>query len=582
MSGYAYTPWIWPMVASAGFIGIVGLYLWRRRETQGALPLALVAFVTALWCLANAAEISATDFDLQYRWFVLRDALALPGVMTALWFGLEYAGFGRLLTRPVVAVLVGSLIAHLPFYVIDDGRLYWTRVWWDGGVRADLAPLGALFTIYGFALFLIVTAVFVVLFVKSPAHRLPVALILIGQVSVRVAYPLGALNIAHLPNVPLVILAFDFAMLMYAIALFRFRMFEVVPVARQTIIDRMPDAMFVLDGRGRVADLNAAAARLVGIPRSAALRRSPAVLLDRFPELARRIEQVEASSDDVEMVTPDGPRRYQVRSTGLTDWHGQPIGRLVMVHDLTELRLAQERLLEHERALAIGRERDHMARDLHDTVAQVLGYASLQADATHKLLAEGRLDQAGGQLRRLADVARHAHAEVRRYIAELHEAPPERRPLADALRDELDRFAQTYGLDVSLSVAPGPDGVELAPGRQTELMRIVQEALTNARRHGDARQVQVTVEARDSWGTIVIEDDGRGFDAGALSEAPHAGHGLQFMRERVADLDGELAIDSAPGRGTRVVVRFPSEQASHAAPAREPVGAGRTVGSVPE
>ena len=103
MNGYEYTPWIWPLLGSAAFVGAVGLYLWRRRETRGALPLSLLALVTSLWCLTHAAEISATAFGTQELWFVARDALAFPAVMFSLWFALAYAGLDRLLTRPVVA-----------------------------------------------------------------------------------------------------------------------------------------------------------------------------------------------------------------------------------------------------------------------------------------------------------------------------------------------------------------------------------------------------------------------------------------------------------------------------------------------
>jgi PAS domain S-box-containing protein len=385
----------------------------------------------------------------------------------------------------------------------------------------------------------------------------PVALILIGQLSVRVAYPLGALNIAHLPHVPLIILAFDFATLMYVVALFRFRMFDLVPVARETIIDLMPDAMLVVDSRGRIADLNAAAARLFEVSRPKALGRLVTEVLERFPGIAERSLSEPAESDAIELAPDAGRRWTQVSTRKLTDWQGAQIGRLVLLHDVTELRHAEERLLEHERALAVSQVREQMARDLHDSVSQVLGYVSMQADATYKLLSDARHDEAGRQLQRLAGVAREAHADVRGYIQELHEASSEQRPLADALRRETERFTRNYGIDVRLTVEPRPDGFALAPERQTRLLRMVQEALTNARRHGLAPHIRIDVRAHDSVGEIVIEDDGLGFDPAALTAAPGDRYGLRFMRERAFELDAELDIDSAPGRGTRVGIRVP-------------------------
>ena len=561
MSGYAYTPWIWPLLGSAVFIGAVGLYLWRRRETPGAFPLSLVAFVTSLWCLANAAEISATDFGTQQLWFVVRDALGLPGVMLSLWFALAYAGFSRLLTRPVVALLVGTVIVHAPLYVIDGGRLLWSEVWWAGGIRADLNPVGALVSAYGFGLFLLATAVLAVLFVRSPAHRLPVALILLGQLAVRAVYPLGALNIAHLPNLPLIILAFDFATLMYVIALLRFRLFELVPVARETILERMPDAMLVLDVHDRIADLNRAAEVLFDVPRPRALGRRIATLPGASGDLARLL--AEPGNGQVKVRVGGGETQHwcHVSATPLVDWHRRPIGRLVLLDDITEIKRAEEQLLERERALAAVQERERMARELHDSIGQVLGYVSMQADATHKLLVDGRAAEAGGQLARLAEVAREAHADVRACIQALRDDPSEPQPFPAALRREVDAFARNYGVPIELTIHSALDAV--APGQeaQAQLLRVVLEALTNARRHAAARQVRIALDAQDSRARIVIEDDGRGFDLAAVSADGDGRYGLRFMRERVEQLHGELEILSAPGHGTRIVVRVPLQPA---------------------
>ena len=557
MNGYEYTPWIWPLLGSAAFVGAVGLYLWRRRETRGALPLSLLALVTSLWCLTHAAEISATAFGTQELWFVARDALAFPAVMFSLWFALAYAGLDRLLTRPVVAILVGTVIVHAPLYVVDGGRVLWSEVWWAGGIRADLTAIGALFNVYGFGLFVLATAVLVVLFVRSPAHRVPVALILLGQLGVRAAYPLGALNIAYLPNLPLIILAFDFATLMYVIALFRFRMFDLVPVARETIIERMPDAMLVLDANDRVADLNRATEVLFDIPRAQALGRPIGTLPGASADLAQLLAEPASCQGEVPVGDGEAQRWCHVSTTPLLDWHRLPIGRLVLFDDITDSKRAEEQLLDRERALAAVQERERMARELHDSVGQVLGYVSLQADATRKMLADGRAAEAGGLLARLAEVAREAHADVRASIQELHDVPTARPPFLEALRGEVEAFVRNYDVPVELMILPGLDGAAPSQEGQTQLLRIVLEALANARHHAAARQVRITVDAEDSRARIVIEDDGRGFDVAAVSRDHDGRYGLRFMRERVAQLQGELEIVSAPGQGTRLVVRVP-------------------------
>ena len=253
----------------------------------------------------------------------------------------------------------------------------------------------------------------------------------------------------------------------------------------------------------------------------------------------------------------------------------------MVLHEITELKRTTRRLLEHERVVAIAQSREHLAWELHDSVGQLLGYVSMQVDAARKLLADGKEAEARRQLARLADTAREAHADVRGYIQELHAAPAGRQHFLDALRRELEAFTRNYGIPIDLAIQPALDAVELGHDEQTQVLRIVQEALTNARRHAAAHWVRVALESEDSTARIVIEDDGRGFDLAAVSADGDGRYGLRFMRERVEQLNGDLEILSAPGHGTRLVVRFPIPPGGAAlgGPDQEAAPVGATPGS---
>ncbi|MDA8201375.1 MAG: hypothetical protein M0Z49_01165, partial [Chloroflexi bacterium] len=112
-------------------------------------------------------------------------------------------------------------------------------MWWNGAqVQGARTPLGLVFAGVVVLLFVLSTAVLLLLFVRSPAHRTPVALILVGQLAIRVLYPIGVFEIVYLPNIISGVIGFDAAALMYAVALLRFRLFDLVPVARETILAR--------------------------------------------------------------------------------------------------------------------------------------------------------------------------------------------------------------------------------------------------------------------------------------------------------------------------------------------------------
>jgi signal transduction histidine kinase len=333
-----------------------------------------------------------------------------------------------------------------------------------------------------------------------------------------------------------------------------------VPVARETILERIPDAMLVLNSHDRVADLNAAAAGLLELPRRRALGQPVASVLAAFPDLVRCVaETASQAPGEASFETATGPRTCEVSSTPLADWQGTPIGRLVLLHDTTELRAAEDRLLGQERALATAQERERLARDLHDSLGQVLGYLGLQAAAIRKLASDGRLDDVDKRLGRMAAIAGDAQSDVRRTIAELASSPGQDDDFVASLRARLDASERDYGVQVSLAVAPSMEGTHVQSATASHLLRIMDEAITNAIRHGEAREARVSLARDDSLLSLSIEDDGVGFETSAVPALGDGRYGLRFMRERAAELGGELELTSVPGRGTRVMVRIPLE-----------------------
>jgi signal transduction histidine kinase len=558
MTGYHYDPMLWPTLGSAAFIGAIALYLWRRRaDTRGAFPLALVALLLVLWCLGAAAEAAVVDVAAQRTWFLFRDALTVPSVTLAFWFALTYAGLERWLTRPVVGVLAGVTIVHVGLDLVLGGGLTWSSVWWNGGqIQGTRTPLGLAFAGAVVLLFVLSTSVFLLLFVRSPAHRTPVALILMGQLAIRVLYPLGVFNIAYVPNIVSGVVSFDCVAVMYAVALVRFRLFDLVPVARQTILQRMPDAMLVLDDGDRVADLNDTAARLLQLERRAALGQPAAAALAAFPDLARAIARPEPSGE-ASFDAEGGTHTAQISNTPLADWQGRPIGRLVLLHDISALRRVEAQLVERERSLAAAKERERLARDLHDSLGQVLGYLGLQAAAIRKLASDGRLDVVDERLGRMAAIAGDAQSDVRRTIAELARPSGSDGDFLASLQARLDASQRDHGIATSLAIAPSMVGTQVKSEAAAYLLRIVDEAITNAIRHGEARQARVSLERDDSSLSLSIEDDGIGFEAASVLARGDGRYGLRFMRERAAELGGKLELTSAPGRGTRVTARIP-------------------------
>jgi len=207
------------------------------------------------------------------------------------------------------------------------------------------------------------------------------------------------------------------------------------------------------------------------------------------------------------------------------------------------------------RSLAVAEERVRIARELHDGMAQVLAYVNTKAQAVKAYLDKGKNEQAATQLEQLASASRDVYKDAREGIMALRTQVGPDQGFGDALADYLKRWETQSGIAAPLEVE---GELDLSPAVELQLLRIIQEAMANSRKHSGA--TTASVQLRQSSGFIVakIEDNGSGFDPSIRSRAAFPRFGLAIMRERAESIGGTLAIDTSPGGGTRVKIRVPT------------------------
>jgi len=193
-------------------------------------------------------------------------------------------------------------------------------------------------------------------------------------------------------------------------------------------------------------------------------------------------------------------------------------------------------------------ERQRLAEEVHDGPAQVLTNAIFQVEYLDRVI--GREPGTRAELAYLRDMLRNGLDEVRSFIADL------RPPVVDvglgaALADQGAALEARHGIAVRVEVE-GIDA-DMTPAAKASVLRIVQEALQNVRKHAAATEVRIGLEQ----GVLVIGDNGRGFDVMRLASGASRNFGLQFMRERAELMGGELRIESRQGEGTRILLRLP-------------------------
>jgi two-component system, NarL family, sensor kinase len=253
-----------------------------------------------------------------------------------------------------------------------------------------------------------------------------------------------------------------------------------------------------------------------------------------------------------------GDKKLGVMNVASPDWRSlspEELQLLYTIGDLLSIAVERARLFARSSHLGAAEERNRLAREIHDTLAQGLTATALQLESADALLDSGSdAQKARGPLRRALSLTQSNLEEARRSVLDLRAAPLERRPLSEALKALVERWEAETGIGARYTAVNGSR--PLPPRVEAALYRICQEALTNVARHAEAGRVRVRLVATPQEVRLSVEDDGRGFDA---SSVPGDRHGLVGMRERAQMLGGVLEVRSSPGEGTHVEASVPLE-----------------------
>jgi len=314
-------------------------------------------------------------------------------------------------------------------------------------------------------------------------------------------------------------------------------------------------AIFMVDTDGRVLDWNVGAQRIfgyhgaeiVGEPHSIFF--TPEDVRSGAPERElRKAEEEGRAVDERRHMRKDGSRFW---ASGFVRPVRDDAGNLrsftKVARDITERKRVEAALRDIREA-----ERSRMARDLHDGVLQDLSYT---AAAMGLIMLEAEGTDLRGKLQEAIDAARRAAEGLRVAVNDLRVEEEPDRTFLELVESLVERNrSMAHGYEIGLEVGEGLSNTSLGDAG-TQILRVLQEALTNARRHSGAGNVEVRLSEDGDELVAEVVDDGRGFEPGIPP-----GVGLRSMRERAAALGGKLEIENQVGQGTRVRLRVPLPQ----------------------
>ncbi|MBT3346675.1 MAG: PAS domain-containing protein, partial [Gemmatimonadetes bacterium] len=492
-------------------------YIWRRRASPGAPPLFMLLSAVGFWSLGNALEIATVDLAMKLLWAKVSyvGIVLVPG--TWLVFALEYAGRGNRARRYAWLLAIEPVAVMVLIWTNDQHHLHWSGAsllyehsYWFAEVA--YGPAFWVHAAYSNALLIAGTVVLVRrLLTESRLYRTQLGVVLIG-----LAFP-WASNLIYLlgwnpyPFVDPTPFAFMVTVLAFTWGLYRHALFELVPLARAAIVEKMDEGILVLDESGRIVDLNAAAERLVGRPGSKLLRRR---LSDILPEMSAAVpaSPLEESKLEVEFEIDGLRRSYAVHTSPIHQRRDQLAGCLVVLFDITEQKMREAELEGlKEAAETANRAKSEflasMSHELRTPLNAIIGYSEmLQEQVTDSPLGIDDVPD----LEKIRGAGRHLLSLVNDVLdlSSIEAGHLSLTPEPFSLREMLS--------DVSMSVGPQVDKggntlhVEVADGLEhliadpIRLRQCLLNLLSNAVKFTAAGRVDLTVDTARREGEKMV------------------------------------------------------------------------------
>lgn len=599
---WQYTPLTVPLLLTGLLCAWVAYVAWRRQSVPESFPFAVLMAAIAGWTLLSVVEKSLVALGPRraVSTWVYVFIVTTPGAWLA--FTVRFARLDRGWVRKALPLLFVEplLVLGLAFTDTHHG---WFRV--ETAMQTDCpvaimavryGPLFWAHAVYTYTVF----AVGAVCLVRGMSRRPE------GTVG-RLVVILAGMALPTLGNVAYVMrwqpdcwedltpLYFALTGLAAAWMLFHVRLFDILPVAREAVLDCLSDPVLVLDHRGRILDTNSAARTLSALP-PFALRRRP--LEDAFPDLAQHISEQPPRREirvEIRLLLAGEERYWDMHVLPMIDW-GVTVGVLIRLADVTERRQAEEertKLLAQEQAARIEAQRlwkEAAAADRRkDEFLALLGHELRNPltplrNAVYLLRQDGAspparhvleiLDRQVGHLSRLVDdlldVARITHGKI--------QLQPERLDLTRLVRATIeDRRAslETAGLGLTLELTEGPVWVW---GDSARLAQAVDNLIVNASKFTDAGGqvfVRLAILSAEARSEVTVQDTGIGIEPdllprlfepfiqgnrGLARSRSGLGLGLALVQELIRLHGGEVLAESAgPGQGAQFRIRLPLE-----------------------
>ncbi len=604
MPGLQATPFVIPLILASLLSLGIGLVIWRRRPAPGVMPFIVLTGAVAFWATMNAVELVQTTLNAKFFFSGIQYFGITAAPAAWMLFAAEYTGRESWVTRRnVLLLMIEPALAILFVFTNPLHHLFHSEfaLSTEGSLRTLHVAFGPLFwihAVYSYILMLVGTGLLIQAFFRAPQlYRGQVLTLLIAAIAPWIANAVSIFGLSPIPSIDLTPPAFTITVLAMGWSIYRYRLMDIVPVARDTVIESMSDPVFVLDGQNRIVDINPAAKSLLGQgAQKNVIGKLAGTTLADFQPLVEQYRTVTEAHSEIALGEFESERRYfALRISPLTNRYGDLTGRLFVLNEITALKRAAQHIQEQNEtlrstnsALALAREEAEeasrlkseflatMSHELRTPLNAIIGYADLmltgligEMSEKHHNYVERIVSNGERLLTLINELLDLSKIEAGRL--ETLNQPLSPAQLLTESHARMLSLAEQKGLGLETFLDP-----DLPPeimGDKGHLEHVLTNLVGNAIRFTQSGKVTIRFEtAADSRWQLSVTDTGLGIPPHALEfifdefrqvdgssqrEYGGTGLGLAIVRKLTVLMGGTVQVESEVGKGSTFTVKLP-------------------------
>lgn len=572
---WQYNPYIWPLAISAIVAWSVAVYMWpRRASAPGGYPLFILLICAGFWSASYAMEFASADLQGKYFWKNIVYLGIAP--VCPLWFlfALNYSGKMPRNRITYMLLSIEPILVQIAVWTNASHQSFWTQIELvhQGNTQAIVAKYGFLFWIhaaFAYVLLIASTIVLIQLLIRTDhLYKSQITAIISGLFIPWAGNVIYLAKLSPFANLDLAPLSFTLASCILVWGLFHSKLFEAIPIARDTLIANMPNVVLVTDLHNRLIFANPAAQNLFGENATRKLGQSISEIL---PKIWQTLEHLkENTHTEIELQIDDQVQHYELYFTLLHNRQKNLSGHLIVMQDIGKQKETEEHLAKLEKeAEQASRAKSiflaNMSHEMRTPLNAILGYAQITVDA--KNLSENHkrsiaaIKRSGGHLLQLIDDILYlskidaGQTEIDLVGFDLHKLLQE---IGKTFKLRCEQQNLHWHMEVSLDT-------KYVIGDANKLRQVLINLLDNAVKFTTQGEVTLRVKMReDDQVYFEVNDTGSGISQAdrqtifqpfqqEVQDKPEggAGLGLSIVMRQVELMGGELSLNSNVGKGSQ-------------------------------